>query len=79
MNENPCHHISDKTDTPVCGSDGITYPSICHFNWYKRYCKFNNEIKSAVFNPDLKMNNKNSSQMKKNNNGNLTVVKFSEC
>jgi len=76
-NENPCHLISDEMANPVCGSDGITYPSICHFNWYKRYCKSEDElkigrsfIKEASSNAELSTNEKHR---------NLTVIKFAEC
>ena len=80
MHNNPCHQISDRNDTPVCGSDGVTYPSICHFNWYKRFCKSNNEIERGFSSIDFMKHNKDGAV-----NGldeyirNLTLVRFAEC
>ena len=69
MKPNPCDKLIHK-GSPVCGSDGVTYPNICQFNWYKRYCLSDHRLGDPE---DILLNGFEEINKK------LTVINLKEC
>ena len=76
MTHNPCKIWTEK-QSRVCGNDGVTYPSICHFNWYKRYCKpIDSDIRTKTLTETPREGVQNDWNYV---NSKLTIIKLSEC